>query len=267
MSSIAKIYYKSQVHITLQGRYLKAQVVQPLHDQARPRGDRRPIEYFTHRSRKTLLNHINRLDHSKAHATFYTFTYHDSNPTARRVKRDLRTLCKRMDRLFGLKARLWRLERQKRGAWHIHLMVWDMPYWSWKDALEAWQDITGDNTITNIKIKFLGNNPRKWLSYTAKYIAKADSNLDIDTNLPVEEQIGRLWGIENRDLMPYAVTLEIVCSLCKGYYDFKRAARKSWQGVNIKSLRGFTLYVDDIALWRRLLRLYLRGNASSTLVL
>jgi hypothetical protein len=165
---------------------------------------------------------------------------------------------------------LWKLEPQKRGAWHFHAIAWGLPYMPGADLLQLWREVTGDDTITQIKIEPLAT-ARKARSYVAKYVGKVITcdlsrvalaillkqpawyifalALDYLPNLPAATKPGRFWGIEHRALINWAV-LEIVSLVSSGaFFDIKRAARRKWQGINGNKHQGFTLYVHDPTQW------------------
>jgi len=236
-------------------------------------GKRRPITEFSGKSRKHLLEIVSRMDWTVERATFITLTYHQAEYSAKRAKRDLRAFLKRLYRAYGIKAVLWRLEPQKRGSWHFHLLVWGLPYYPKSDLLKDWREVTGQGTITQCDIQLV-ENAKKARSYVAKYIAKPLpvvslkvvslllagipmhsllSYLDYATNLAEISSPGRFWGIENRKLIHWAQL--VVCTMRIGstFHDFKRYARRAWKGINNREGVGFSVFVRDVRQWYRLL--------------
>lgn len=84
------------------------------------------ITSFSKKSRLNMLKKLNKVDfQSGKKPLFVTLTYPGIYPTKReRYKRDLDVFLKRMKREFGEVAYMWRLESQKRGAPHYHLIVY-----------------------------------------------------------------------------------------------------------------------------------------------
>ena len=92
------------------------------------RGQRSAIKGFSKNSRRRLLYKFAKMKKSVL-PVIVTLTYpneytHDS----KQWKNDLENLFKRMVRLWPGAAFIWKLEPQKRGAPHFHLMVWGVPY-------------------------------------------------------------------------------------------------------------------------------------------
>lgn len=213
-------------------------------------GERCAITEFSEKARKHMLEKVSRLDWSSKRATFITLTYHEIEPSAKVCKTHLRALLKRLYRRYGDMAVLWRLELQKRGAWHFHLIIWGLPYIEKKELLKFWREITGQKTITQIDIKLI-DNARKARAYISKYLGKAqvEAILDYMTN----QAVGRFWGFENRKNLVWSIRSCYSVRLRTGYYEFKTAARGHWGKVGFGAKVGFTLFVDDVKSWEQLL--------------
>lgn len=253
MSTIAQKTKENQATFTFQGDLVQVKVKTPYPSLPDHQGGKRQaITEFSPVSRKNLLDLFARLDFQTQKATFITLTFKDS-PTAAYAKRCLRTFLKRVFRRFGDISIVWRMEYQKRGAIHFHLIAFDIPFYHWKLCLADWQKAAGDAKITNVKLEFC-YNPKQVRRYVSKYIAKVgQSNLDTPSNLAVDAFLGRFWGIENRKNLRFAVLVTFVCEASEVFWTFKRYARRYWQGVNKRGACGFTLYVDNIANWQGLL--------------
>lgn len=235
---------------------------------------RKPITRFSPKARKNMLDTVSRINWGLTRAVFVTLTYHENLRNAHKAKRDLRTLEKRLFRAFGDKAVLWKLEPQKRGAWHFHLIVWDCPNEAYDWFLPNWQEVTGDPTITEVKVEPL-LSAKKGRSYVSKYCGKPIDNaflqtfllfllkcplgmipaiaLDYQPNLPGCSLPGRFWGIENRALIQWAKEFLLTIPIDATFHRFKRAARKHWHGVNTKKGMGFTIYTQNVDRWIDLL--------------
>ena len=122
------------------------------------------------------------------------------------VSRNRRAICARLKRL-GRVSVFWRIEYQRRGAPHLHLLVFGVsdPEILRETVPEAWFVIVGTK---NQKHRARGcdvratNGWRGVTAYLSKYLAKPPDD-DAD---PVDHQ-GRWWGIESRDHLP----VEPVC--------------------------------------------------------
>lgn len=261
-------YLVQTVTIEAQGEVLQTRC-HALPDRPQLGSGRKAITVFSAKARKNMLDTVSRLDWTIP-ATFITLTYHRNMRDASRAKRDLRALAKRWYRRYGNIPVLWKMEPQKRGAWHFHLIVWYMPYIEKKDLLEDWREIAEDATITEVKIEPI-RSAKKARSYTAKYCAKSvvinyaipllalllkmpiaiviALCLDYLPNLAVIQKPGRFWGIENRANLVWAVLKRFSIILDQDFYQFKRAARRKWSGINRNKWAGFTLYVQHPDQW------------------
>jgi hypothetical protein len=213
-------------------------------------GERGVITEFSKKARKHMLETVSRMDWTKQRATFITLTYHEAVPDAHVCKNHLRALLKRFYREYGQLAVLWRLELQKRGAWHFHLIIWGMPYLPKDDLLTDWRSITGQPTITQVDIKLI-DDAKKARSYVAKYIGKdqVSSLLDYMTN----RAVGRFWGMENRKNINWAERELYSVTISQGYTEFQTAARGHWGRVGYGTRVGFTIFVDDVQEWEQVL--------------
>jgi hypothetical protein len=189
---------------------------------------------------------------------------------AQRAKRDLRAFLKRLYRREGDFPVIWKLEPQRRGAWHFHLIVFYLPYVPLKTILHHWREVTSEATITEVRIEPI-SSAKKCRSYVAKYVGKRVedrfiewfallllkapnwflflSYLDYLPNLAATIFPGRYWGIENRKNMPWATLVEMSIVLNEVFYNLKRAARRHWRGTNTNARCGFTLYVRNAGQW------------------
>lgn len=186
-------------------------------------GVRQAITGFSGRSRNGLLHLVNSFDRRVLEPSwfrFVTLTYPEAYPGVRSAKRDLDTLLKRFFREFGPRGLLWKLEPQRRGAPHFHLLVLmgrveDLPgeteWWA-----NAWADVVGSEDPNHRRwhLGQLGAGnvpcvalPREWngvLSYVGKYLGKTFEGCS--TDLPVGwDRPGRFWGVRHRALLPVDV--------------------------------------------------------------
>lgn len=86
-------------------------------------GLRGKVNKFTPASRLRLIERVSRITDGP-HGFFVTLTYHDSWPSPKAAKRELRSFIKRLERWTGQAwGIIWKLEPQKRGAPHFHLIL------------------------------------------------------------------------------------------------------------------------------------------------
>jgi hypothetical protein len=128
---------------------------------------------------------------------FVTLTYPRQYPGTWQVwKRQLDTMMKRFRRKFPSFAATWKLEPQKRGAPHYHLLVVGVPFLAKAWLSHMWYEVVGSGDPkhleagTNVQ---LAKSHKGVVSYAAKYTAKRQE-------LPADwqEGVGRWWGVCNR---------------------------------------------------------------------
>lgn len=127
-----------------------------------------------------------------------TLTYPSDFPDAFTAKSHLRAFLKRLFRKFPRIGVLWRLEFQKRGAPHFHLLiqgVFAFPFLravaarAWIQGTSKW-GIEHNYPVSSyrygVRLDDLSSGDNKEISYIAKYMAKAQ----------IWPLSGRLWGSE-----------------------------------------------------------------------
>lgn len=164
-----------------------------------------------------MLNSINRDEGLLPF--FVTLTYHNSWPESREArKKHLDALRKRMERLYGVFAGVWRLEFQRRGAPHYHLLLFldpeqIVPYrgggrsshrrdalyklrnnvaWMWNEIVDRWdfEHLQAGTSVEEIR-SWKGVN-----AYAAKYMGK------LETLREGVEPPGKFWGVWRREMLP-----------------------------------------------------------------
>jgi len=257
------------VHMEFQGEVFKVKCHQLL-DRPQLGSGRKAIQTFTPKARKNMLETVSRINWTGKTAQFITLTYHSNMRDAQTAKKHLRAFLKRLYRRWGNVPALWKLEPQRRGAWHFHLLIWDLPYISTETILEHWREVTGEDTITQVKIEPI-QHAKKARGYVSKYIGKIITEqflrtvvlhalgcpswviffavLDCVPNQATSVFPGRFWGIENRFNMQWATLTYVSINLGKAFWDIKRAARHHWRGINTNQYQGFTLFVRNPGKW------------------
>jgi hypothetical protein len=128
---------------------------------------------------------------------FVTLTYPRAWPGSWSTwKRDLDAMLKRFRRKFPAFGAVWKLEPQKRGAPHFHLLAVGVPFIAKAWLSEAWYDVVGSRDPRHLAAGTqvqLARSHRGVVSYAAKYTAKAQL-------LPPSWQagVGRWWGVSGR---------------------------------------------------------------------
>jgi hypothetical protein len=164
-----------------------------------PKREPGDITGFSRKSRLRLLKKVNRVDHeNKSDPYFVTLTYPEKYPVKREeYKSDLETFLKRLKRAAGDLEYLWRLEAQKRGAPHYHLLLYierDINLSLFQEWVsENWYEVAQRNwDLKDEKHLEAGTNCKKIEDfrqvsyYVSKYMAKEDDE-------KLKDQ-GRYWA-------------------------------------------------------------------------
>lgn len=171
-----------------------------------PKGGKRgKCQGFSLASRRRLIHKLATLHATGYVINFTTLTYPNTyilDP--QKWKEDLQIWAKRLGRAFGDKVAgfVWRIEFQKRGAPHFHLMVWHTGlntrlFRAW--CLRAWYEVVGSGDLKHLKhgahVKELDSR-RAIRNYVSKYLGKvvpAGSNDEGEREELLEW--GRNWGV------------------------------------------------------------------------
>ena len=185
-----------------------------------PAANKHAITEFSRSSRRTLQDKLMSLsDKALVNCKFVTLTYHESIPEPDVAKSHLRAFYKRVVRYCEKRptlyapAMFWRIEVKARQsgqskykpAPHFHLFLFGIPYIPKMTLLRWWNEITGDESITQLYIRRLDNR-RKVMNYVSKYVSKdeaAGSLPILDVALYLAE-VGRHWGFEGKENIPFA---------------------------------------------------------------
>lgn len=161
-------------------------------------GKRSEIEGFTDESRKRLIEFMHTLKFDGM--TMVTLTYPEDYPEDWKIyKKHLRAYRSHLDRTYGKLRIVWRLEYQKRGAPHFHLLVLDPPFIPASEESKKWAKITRSGDLNHAKIGVDVSPVTEWgdrglaAFYVAKYAGKS-------TGLVEEKdhgKTGRHWGYWN----------------------------------------------------------------------
>lgn len=154
---------------------------------ARSSGARRGrIKEFSGKSRKRLLDLNASIDYKKAlavySAKFITLTFGQQWPSGEEAKQYLELFIKRLLYFAPEHSNIWRLEDQKRGAPHFHLLCFNLPYLDKDDLARWWFEIidpayadwsSGLPQAPFTRIEAV-RSPRRCGHYISKYIAKVE---------------------------------------------------------------------------------------------
>lgn len=251
-------------------------------ERARARHTRGAITEFSRRSRGRLLRLVARLK-PEASGLFLTVTYRENMRDHALAKKHLDKLLRWLKYNYPAGAFLWRMEYQRRGAIHFHLLCFNVQFIEAGKVTAYWQNMTGDNSYPDVSEI---QNRRKATYYVSKYIAKVADGMDAVPSwllslsvrsarlalaltalarhgfiyVPYLEKsgfVGRFWGVVNRKNLPYAPLRS--CRIVGGadvLHEMRRYARRYSPKVS-KRLQGFSLFVDDAERWRQLMEYHI----------
>lgn len=163
------------------------------------RSSKRGAASYSIRSRRRLLHRLAMVN-KKAVPLFVTLTYPaEWSNLWETWKRHLDNFDKRFARRFPAGAYIWKMEFQKRGAPHFHLLVWGVEYahlilW----ISQAWYEVVDSGDEKHLR----AGTRVEWVrsavdtfKYAGKYLSKQDA---------AEGQTGRCWGVKHSENMPWA---------------------------------------------------------------
>lgn len=240
---------KKEVHIEAQGRVLA--LARKSDATTKPGGGARGlVAGFSAGSRRRLIRKFARLQHVPT--KFYTLTYPEEFPDPQTAKSHLRAFMERMRRAYPQASGIWRLEFQDRGAPHFHILFFNLPFIHWSHVRKAWKEIIGvpDDQYVRIEVKAV-RSFKGVMSYASKYVCKpaaGDEGGEADPTLVSIAYLhaGRVWGVHNRDYLPYApkVYLVIRTETGRAFHDCKRLMRRYWRSITRQRERGGLIFTD-----------------------
>lgn len=244
--------------MTFQGKYVRAHIVTK-GKQPSTRTARGEITDFTAGSRGRLFDLFHKLEWRK-NAIFITLTYETLEYTCAEAKSHLRSFFKRIERRVGKENMvwIWRMEFQERGAVHFHIICPELPFIAKEKIQAMWGDITGTvRPFTRIEMIY---SNKKLMNYVSKYVAKVNPpEISGGFNLPTYlaayqhkhgDNIGRVWGVENRKNLNYAPLEEIELPFYyKRFMQFRLLASHQFPPIWDSLSLGFRLYVPSAKAW------------------
>ena len=240
----------ARVRIALGGELMTVEGVQagPPHGGG-PRGT---IEQFSPASRRRLLATLSSIDQTQAgrYQSFVTLTYPgEFSQDPKRWKRDLKVFFQSLKRQLGdnYQGATWKLEPQKRGAPHYHLMVFSHAYLCHKWVGRRWFEIVGSQNLDHLAAG-ISIQQIKCFNGVRSYCSKRYMGKELTaSSLPYYWRgVGRLWGVDGQ--LPTRIQ-EVDLSAAQ-FYQLRRRCRnyvKNAQRYNLKPRGrcGFTAYIKE----------------------
>jgi hypothetical protein len=211
-------------------------------------GGRSYVSGFSQASRLRLMRLASTLRRDCV-PIFITLTYPGVYPESpKQWKRDLDKFCKRVRRRFPDSAMIWKLEPQKRGAPHYHMLtygVYEIPddFRSWLS--EAWYQVVGSGDERHLRagarVEYL-RSYRGAISYAAKYMDKTIDDMPESWGRP-----GRFWGVAGREYLPVGEVIEVPITWSESCI-LQRWLRR-YAGLPGRDRRTETIFVDVAERW------------------
>ncbi len=206
-----------------------------LRNEEPPEAERSAIIEFSRKSRQRLRLDLARVDQRTCgRPLFISLTYPNEFPLdAATFKGHLRAIGERLRRSFPHAGFHWKLEFQKRGAAHFHLIGWNLPSdreqlrvlrewfaFAWYEVVGSgvWKHFCAGTSVEVIRSQF------GIMRYVGPYVAKDDQSMP-------GAKVGRYWGHIARAQIPYAESVQQLRSPAESLLDW-RTARRYMRALN-----------------------------------
>lgn len=235
-------------------------------------GGKRGKAKFSNASRKRLLHKIAKTDRKNI-PLLVTLTYPELFPGDWKIwKRHLRILGKRLFRRFPGSGAAWKLEPQKRGAPHFHLLVWGIKFSClYAFIAQNWYEIVGSgdekHLVAGTRVE-IARYSKASKTYFAKYLGKNEGVWN--------EGVGRYWGffgnIPWANLFQVPISYSVAVQMMRYQRRFMQhvvKVEKNEKGEKIKVItkplkgRGYqslTCMVEDPMKWAYLYQYTVQEN-------
>ncbi len=207
-------------------------------------GIRGKVTEFSEASRLTFLRCLASIDYTTFEGKIYylTLTYADIWPEDPQIcKRHLEALRKRLQRKFGNFSGFWRLGVQRRGAWHLHLLLFVFPSFGPLSELRqfvasCWYEICGRVSEGHLLAGTNVQEIRTWKSvgYVGRYMARPE-------RFPEGANLGRVWGTWNKHLLP--IRWETTKVSLEDAYRIRRVYRRLQKKKGTGTVRKVEVFV------------------------
>lgn len=170
-------------------------------------GIRGEVKGFSNASRLRLMRLVAGVERGAELPLFITLTYPNSFPDARSSKRHLKIFFQRFNRSFPFHGSIWKLEPQQRGAPHYHILTWGLELDPIQNFVPvAWFDIAGGGDEKHLRWhegEFQNQHCVQQVYSYNGVIKYAEKYLGKTFEVEGWKNVGRYWGIVNRDNVPF----------------------------------------------------------------
>lgn len=211
------------------------------------------VTSFTPAARLRLMRKLARIKAPKA--VFMTLTFPARYPDPEPAKKCLWALLERFRRAYPRASAVWRMEPQKRGAPHFHLLWYNLPFIKFERLQAAWAEICADyleeDETIFVHLKMCWHQ-KQVNNYVSKYVAKEgehrytsyDGSCFLDNGAYLHT--GRCWGLHNAKCIPWAIQAYIVLENVPTvqFERVKALMRSVWAGIPADPEKGGCLFTD-----------------------
>lgn len=243
--------------LEVRGSYCRVRIFKGTKGQKLGGGIRGEIQEFSKQSARRLRYFIFSLDSPPK--LFITLTYPEDYPPVIRTKIHLDKFFTYLKRwLIRRKIKysaIWKLEFQKRGAPHYHILMYTDYEFTYSELTllrnfisHIWYFVVGSGDEKHLKagtqVKVV-KSKRELVSYVTKYVAKPEQGNG--------EKTGRFWGVRCRENLPIAQS-QLVYLNRSEYIALRRLVKRwlkrfgsrsrSYARYIVKKARGFGIIID-----------------------
>lgn len=172
-------------------------------------GVRGVVKGFSRGSRKRLMQCIASVRRDASLPVFITLTYPNLFPQPKQSKTHLKAFLMRVRRAYPEAGIIWKLEPQRRGAPHFHLLVWGVGVKELRGFVPtAWFEIAGggdelhllwhEGKLKNRHCTQKVNSFNGVWAYASKYLGKTFEVAGWDS-----KAVGRFWAVVARENIPF----------------------------------------------------------------
>ena len=218
---------------------------------------------FSNKSRLSMMRQALRLKRNVDKPLMATLTYPGKSSKAwpeiwpqdfETWKLHLKLLFLRLNYKFPRAASIWKLEFQKRGAPHFHLLIFNVPYLPASMLARWWYEIVGsedeDHLEAGVECKRVHS-----LNGVLCYVGKAYMGKAVEGGA----ECGRFWGIRNRKHYPFSAYVRIRCARHTSTV-LKRTIKRFMRSKGYRPKHGQSYVtsnrLDQWAQWGELVELY-----------